>query len=213
MIKNDFKKTDCFTSLNITGMLLALLFLIISCKKEEPTVENPPQRTTGSGSMEWKVNGVRYVAEKDTIYPWDTVNIGIGTPAPPLLECFATQGQTAFGIAGRRGMKVEGTKYYVVQLFILGSLSIRRFNTINEVGAVYSETHKLGNGDIVSYLFQTDSTHLSTVEITQYDSVGKTISGTFEFKSKKCLGIPPCIPADSVSITEGKFNALTIYKP
>lgn len=151
------------------------LFLFISCQKERL----PKLTEEGKNTFGCKINGKNWV-------PHGTGGFG---GSDPTSGGFFQNTHTIF-ITAYNGR--ESIEFYLENVFNSGEYSLSG----NNGGSYYIRGDNTSIPDI-SYI--TDSQHTGKVEIVNYDTTNKIVSGTFQFTAVNKEG-------ETVRITEGRFD-------
>ena len=170
-----------------TALLIFLLLplLAVECYDEPFAPKLPEATQTGEGMMAAKVNGVVWIAEGGLI------------GENPEAEYWKEEGRLTFGGSNRKGKSPSGLSIVLRDVYTPGEYYAWGSDTfIDGTRMIFT-----GKGSFKNCSPQ--QSNPGSVTITNIDTIGLIVSGTFEFD-----GI--CDNGDTVKIRDGRFDI--VYK-
>lgn len=168
-------------------ILLLWLPLFVACKKNELNAL-PPATQVGANTFGCLVNGKAWVPSGKGLFSDKPLEGGY-EDTPRLRNCVWIQ------VTNKDGTRLD--------IFLREVNSIGEYTLKEDISAIYPTSINPSN---YAYYYDgtggfiTTATHTGKVAITKADTVGKTVSGTFEF-----TGYNPKT-RQTVSVTQGRFD-------
>ncbi|WP_303310102.1 hypothetical protein [Hymenobacter sp. BT730] len=174
------------------GMLLSLILLLTSCKKDELSAL-PPATQEGKGTAGCLVNGKAWTPEYRVL-------LGMGGSNAPFVTSWypSASGRSFYVVLSRVNEEENSEVYFFLPhirqpgTFLLNQEANPMMTSSNPPYGEYRATR-------YSSVCYTNPTAMGSLTITRFDTVAKVVSGTFEMHPVNAEG-------QVESITQGRFD-------